>query len=499
MRSVYSFDDPPDLDPDALRHLLGGKGAGLATMTAHLGLPVPPGFTLPTTLCRMLGGSAVWPAVLELELRDALGMLEQRLGRRLGDPAAPLFVSVRSGAPRSMPGMLDTILNVGATPATIAALARQGEDFAWESYGRFLRMFGSTVLGCTELADAGPRHVETAAERANVLRARLLERVPAEVLDDPWEQLRRCIGAVFRSWEEPRAVAYRRHTGDTSGAGTAANVQVMVFGNADQQSGSGVYFTRDPNTGEPRPYGDYLACAQGEDVVAGTHRPAPLAELAHALPDAYHDLLEAGRILEHHLRDMCDIEFTIERGRLWLLQVRAGKRSALAAVRIALDQAEEPAMRLGVDEVLARVSSDTVAGLRAASRSLHGGEPPLAQGLAASPGIASGRAYFTADEAVEAAERGESVIFVATATSPSDVQAFAVATAILTATGGLVSHAALVAREWGLPAVVGAEDLEVGKDSCRIGAVTMRQGALTHDRRNARVRVRGRADRDGAR
>ena len=206
------------------------------------------------------------------------------------------------------------------------------------------------------------------------------------------------------------------------------------------------------------------------------------ANSTHALPGAYRDLLEAGRILEHHLRDMCDIEFTIERGRLWLLQVRAGKRSALAAVRIALDQAEEPAMRLGVDEVLARVGSDIVAGLRAASRSLHGGEPPLAQGLAASPGIASGRAYFAADEAVEAAERGESVVFVATATSPSDVHAFAVATGILTATGGLVSHAALVAREWGLPAVVGAAGLEVGTDSCRIGAVTLRQGApLTID------------------
>jgi pyruvate,orthophosphate dikinase len=472
VRTVYSFDDPPDLDPDALRRLLGGKGAGLAMMTAHLGLPVPPGFTLPTTLCRALGGASAWPTDLERELRDAVRTLEQRLDRGFGDPVAPLFVSVRSGAARSMPGMLETVLNVGATPATTVALARRDEEFAWQSYGRFLRMFGSTVLGCTDLASADPR---SASEVAAVLRAKLLERVSAQVLDDPWEQLRRCIGAVFRSWDEPKAVAYRRHSGDSDELGTAVNIQAMVFGNADQRSGSGVYFTRDPNTGEARPYGDYLTCAQGEDVVAGTHHPVSITALEQAMPAAYRELLRAGHILECHLRDMCDIEFTIERGRLWLLQVRPGKRSAVAVVRIALDMAEEPAVRLGADEVLARVT-DAIAGVRAASQSLNGGQSPLAQGLPASPGVASGRAYFSADDAVAAAERGESVVFVATATSPADVHAFAVAAGIVTATGGLVSHAALVAREWGLPAVVGAAEIEVGASACRVGAVTVRQG-----------------------
>ena len=478
MRAAYFFDEPPGMDSEALRRLLGGKGAGLVTMCAGLGLPVPPGFTVPTTLCRVLDGRAAWPDAVEQELRAALRALEQRLERRLGDPSAPLFVSVRSGAPRSMPGMLETILNVGSTPATVRALARQGEDFAWQSYGRFLRSYGSIVLGIAPPPrDAAAPRDDPPAGRAMQERDRLLAQVPAELLDDPWQQLKLCIGAVFRSWDQPRAVAYRQRAGESDESGTAASVQAMVFGNADADSGTGVYFTRDPNSGEPHPYGDYLAGAQGEDVVAGTHRTAPLAALAASHPAAYAELLAAGRVLEHHLRDMCDIEFTLERGRLWLLQVRPGKRSATAAVRIALDLTDDPVVRLGVDEVRARVSPDTLAGLAAARRTLAAEPAPLARGLGASPGVASGHAYFSADAAVEAAERGESVVLVAEATSPADVHAFAVAAGVLTASGGLVSHAALVAREWGLPAVVGVAELQLETSGeLRVGGVAVREG-----------------------
>jgi pyruvate,orthophosphate dikinase len=418
--------------------LIGGKAANLALMATQLGLPVPPAFAVSTQACNayLAGG---WPDGLDAELREHMARLEAKVGRRFGDPADPLLVSVRSGAPVSMPGMMDTILNLGLNEATTSGLAARSGDpgFAADCRSRFETMFRD-IVGVDE--------------------------VPA----DPWLQLRSAVEAVFRSWNSERARAYREREGIPGDLGTAVTVQAMVFGNLGEGSGTGVLFTRDPATGAPVLYGDVLFDAQGEDVVAGTHRTEPIAALDERLPEVGRQLREHARRLEHHHRDVCDIEFTIERGVLWMLQCRIGKRSPRAALRIALDMAQDPAFPLSRDEAVHRVAGILADPPTVVTERAEAG-PALATGLAASPGVAAGEIAVTPEGAVAAANAGRPVILVREETSPDDVHGMARAAGVLTSTGGLASHAAVVARGWGIPAVVGASAVVVEADGVQIG------------------------------
>ncbi|KAA0233899.1 MAG: hypothetical protein JJLCMIEE_01111 [Acidimicrobiales bacterium] len=435
-RLVYSFDHDHGEPASARRELLGGKGANLAEMTS-LGLAVPPGFTITTDACRLVL-DAGWPDVLDELIDEQLALLGERLGRRYGDPRAPLLLSVRSGAPVSMPGMLDTVLNLGLNQATQEGLARRtgSPQFAEDCRRRLDAMYRSTVGA-------------------------------AVVPQDPAVQLRQAIEAVFRSWEGPRASSYRRREAIAEQMGTAVNVQAMVFGNLDHSSGTGVCFSRDPSTGEPELYGDVLMCAQGEDVVGGTRTPEPLVALNRLLPAVATELERTARLLERHLADLVDIEFTIESGRLWILQVRAGKRSARAALRIALDMAQDPDFPLSPAAAIERVRPQLLRPPRVTLR--RPGLRVLTTGLPASPGSASGVVVFDPDEAVRHAEEGTPVVLVRAETSPADVHGIARAAGLVTATGGLASHAAVVARGWGIPAVVGADGLAVGEGEAFAG------------------------------
>jgi pyruvate,orthophosphate dikinase len=437
------------------RELVGNKAASIAAMRA-LGLPVPPAFVLPIEECRRYHAAGerldpeLWDAVLE-----ALKQLEEATGRLLGDPESPLLVSVRSGAAVSMPGMMDTILNLGMTDAVERGLARLSGDaaFARETHARFCHEFGHVVLG----ADLDPR--ETGATAAQIAAAVLAD-TGKPVPDDPYEQLEAAILAVFGSWSSRRAIAYRRHWGlpehgDTSG--TAVIVQAMVFGNLDRQSGTGVLFTRDPNTGERCPYGEWLPGGQGEDVVSGTHDPQPLSALGDQLPDVHAQLLEAARLLESEHRDVQDIEFTVERGRLYLLQSRAAKRSPLAAVRIARELVGEG--NIDADAALARVTPEQVQSVLTPRlpQPACSEATVLVRGTPACPGVAAGRVVTDADGA-EALD-GDAVL-VRPTTSPEDVVGMIAATAVVTEQGGATSHAAVVTRALGRPSVVG-----VGRDA----------------------------------
>lgn len=442
-RLIYSFDHDHGEPASARRELLGGKGANLAEMTA-LGLAVPPGFTITTDACRVVLDTG-WPEVLDELIDEQLGLLGEQLGRRYGDPAAPLLVSVRSGAPVSMPGMLDTVLNLGLNQATQDGLARQtgDEQFARDCRRRLEDMYRSTVG---------------------------VDEVP----QDPGVQLRQSVEAVFRSWEGPRARSYRRREAIADSMGTAVNVQAMVFGNLDSSSGTGVCFSRDPSSGEQVLYGDVLMCAQGEDVVAGRRTPEPLEALACLLPDAAVELERTARLLERHFADLVDIEFTIERGRLWILQVRSGKRSVRAALRIALDMAQDPEFPLSPAAAIGRVTPQLLHPPRVTLR--RPGLRVLTTGLAASPGSASGVAVFDPDEAVRLADSGNAPVLVRPETSPADVHGIARAVGLVTATGGLASHAAVVARGWGIPAVVGADGLTVGESEAFVGETRLVAG-----------------------
>ena len=446
MRRTYELDYPFELDPHEVRALIGGKAANLARMLGpDLRLPVPPGFAITTATCREVLASG-WPEDLDAELRERMAEVEAATGRRFGDPADPLLVSVRSGAPVSMPGMMDTILNLGLTPATTEGLAAVTGDpaFAAACRDRLAAMFAA-IVG--------------------------VEPVP----DDPWVQLTLAIEAVFRSWNSDRAIAYRTREGIPDDLGTAVTVQAMVFGNRGADSATGVAFTRNPATGEPVLYGDVLFDAQGEDVVAGTHRTEPIAVLDARLPEAARSLREAATRLERHLRDLCDIEFTIEQGRLWLLQVRAGKRSPQAALRIAVDMASDPSFELSRAEAVERVASLLV-DPPTVTTGRSGYVLPLVTGLGASPGVASGEIVTSPDAAVAAAEAGRRVILVRAETSPDDVHGMSRAAGILTAQGGLASHAAVVARGWGIPAVVGATGLKVGDGEVEVAGRTLHAG-----------------------
>jgi pyruvate,orthophosphate dikinase len=491
MRYVYPFDHKHRKPPMSLKDLLGGKGANLAEMTSVLGLPVPHGFTITTDACRAYMKDG-WPKGLDDEIAKQLKKLEKSMGRALGDPADPLLVSVRSGAKFSMPGMMDTVLNLGLNDESVLGVAKQTDDerFAYDSYRRFISMYARIVQGIS--AEAFDEPFEKAKEKA---KAKDDSQIPADALhdlveeykgivkketgkefpQDPQDQLKGAIEAVFKSWDGARARAYRVRERIPHDLGTAVNVQSMVFGNRDDNSGTGVGFTRDPSTGEQGAYGDFLVNAQGEDVVAGIRNTLPLAELEKRFPKIYKELMGIFDKLEKHYQDMCDTEFTIEQGKLWMLQTRVGKRTGVAALRMAVDMTRKSDLGISREEALQRITAEHL------DQVLHPqfGEDDykvLTKGLAASPGAAVGKVYFTADDAADAADNGEQVILVRSETSPEDVHGMAASEGILTARGGLVSHAAVVARGWGKPAVVGAEKIKIKGKQFSVDGTTVKEG-----------------------
>jgi pyruvate,orthophosphate dikinase len=476
-----------------MKDLLGGKGANLAEMT-NLGLPVPPGFTITTEACKAYLEDQTFPSGLLQEVDDHLRGLEQAMGRRLGDLENPLLVSVRSGAKYSMPGMMDTVLNLGLNDRSVVGLARRaGSDrFAFDSYRRFIQMFGKVVMEIP--AEAFDDELERAKEKkgpdakdtdlAGVDLMNLVERFKAIVHEhtgqafpsDPGEQLRMAIEAVFRSWNNERAKVYRKQYGIPDDLGTAVNIVAMVFGNLGDDSGTGVAFTRNPATGEKGYYGDYLPNAQGEDVVAGIRNTLALIELRRLNHDAFQELVQIMGKLERHYRDMCDIEFTIENRKLWMLQTRVGKRTGAAAVKIAVDMTNENLIRR--DEAVMRVEPDQLDQLLHPQFDPKADIKVLAKGLNASPGAAVGEVVFDADTAAALGEKGKAVILVRRETNPDDLHGMIAARGILTSHGGKTSHAAVVARGMGKPAVCGAEALKIdgAKRRFTVNGTTIKEG-----------------------
>jgi pyruvate, orthophosphate dikinase len=461
------------------KDLLGGKGANLAEMT-NLGLPVPPGFTITTEACRHYLQSGAEPDGLADEVTRHLGALEERMGRTLGDPEDPLLVSVRSGAKFSMPGMMDTVLDIGLNDASVHGLAHQSDDvrFAYDSYRRLLSMFGSTVLGVRDevfsaaLDDLkGERAVTHDVDLTHedlqqlvVTYQELIEKESGRPFpQQPQEQLDLAVRAVFDSWNTERAALYRRQEGIPENLGTAVNVQAMVFGNRGATSGSGVCFTRDPATGRKGIYGDYLQNAQGEDVVAGIRNTVALTDLETIDPTSYRQLLDIMATLERHYRDMCDIEFTIDSGTLWMLQTRVGKRTPEAAFLVAADMVAEGMIDL--DEALGRVTGAQLARLMFPRFDASADRERLAAGVNASPGAAVGKAVFDSSTAAEWAARGDDVILVRKETAPDDLPGMVAARGILTSRGGRTSHAAVVARGMGRACVCGVEVLDVDPEA----------------------------------
>jgi pyruvate,orthophosphate dikinase len=476
-----------------MKDLLGGKGANLAEMTSVLQLPVPPGFTITTDACRHYIEFG-WPTELDAEIEKAKLKLEKLMGKTIGDARDPLLVSVRSGAKFSMPGMMDTVLNLGLNDKSVIGLANQTSDerFAFDSYRRFISMYGRIVLDIPE--EAFSSLFDAAKELANTEND---SEVPVELLkylvdsyknvvksytkkpfpQAPSDQLKGAIEAVFRSWNGQRAIAYRNKEKIPHNLGTAVNVQVMVFGNRDNNSGTGVGFTRDPATGKSGVYGDFLVNAQGEDVVAGIRNTEPLSAIGKKFPKVYKELMDIFFRLETHFRDMCDTEFTIEQGKLWMLQTRVGKRTGTAALKMAINMMKDQHIKLSKSEVVMRITEEHLEQVlhpQFATKNFK----VLTTGLGASPGAAVGHAYFTADDAAIQHEKGKRVILIRTETSPEDVHGMLASDGILTSRGGLVSHAAVVARGWGKPAVVGAEGVKVLKNQAIVGNVTIHEGEL---------------------
>ena len=497
---VIDFEDG---EPDD-RSLLGGKGAALAGMT-QAGLPVPPGFTVTTEACRSYQDHAVFPETMWAQVNEAIARLESKTGKGFGATDSPLLVSVRSGAAASMPGMMDTVLNLGMNEASLAGLHRMtgDEQFAWDSYRRFVMMFGEIVLGVDPERFEGA--IEAALDRSGCAvaselpapaMAALVERLKAivsgqsrrEVPDDPMEQLRLTVGAVFDSWSNRRAVDYRNLNDIPHDLGTAVSVQSMVFGNSGSNSGTGVAFTRNPTTGESELFGEFLPDAQGEDVVAGLRTPLPIAAMKDPFPEAYDQLCEIASRLERHYGDMQDLEFTVENSNLFMLQTRSGKRTGRAAVKIAVDMAK--AGLIDEAEAVRRVAADQLEQL------LHPLVDPdepvvvVGQGLPASPGAVSGQIVLTAAAAADLAEAGESVILVRKETNPDDFYGMVASGATLTARGGVTSHAAVVARGMGKPCVVGCSALRIDleKGLIRFDDVTMSEGDwITVDGNTGRI------------
>ena len=483
---VYLFGDGKADGAGAMKELLGGKGANLAEMTS-IGLPVPPGFTLTTEVCKAFyDNQREYPAGLRDEVSSALKILEQRMGKGFGDSENPLLVSVRSGAPASMPGMMDTVLNLGLNDQTIQGVIRQSNDarFAYDSYRRFIQMYANVVKGMSgeilenileaKKEDKGvEQDTELSADDLHDLvvafKASYKETLLEDFPDDPQEQLWGAISAVFGSWMNPRAVTYRKLHAIPSDWGTAVNVQGMVFGNMGNDCATGVAFTRDPATGENYFYGEYLVNAQGEDVVAGIRTPQPinrdkhrdgdLPSMEEVLPESYAQLVKIRSILEQHYKDMQDIEFTIEKGKLYMLQTRTGKRTAHAAIRIAVDMVRE-GLITEKDAVL-RVDPEQLDQLLHPSLDPKAAKQVIAKGLPASPGAASGQVVFNADEAEEQTRLKKKVILVRIETSPEDIHGMHAARGILTARGGMTSHAAVVARGMGKCCVSGCGDIKI--------------------------------------
>src|ERR1700741_1207630 len=501
IRYVYSFGDGKADGNGSMKPLLGGKGAGLHEMT-RIGLPVPPGFTITTEVCSYFyANKKQYPPELAKQVATALAKVEKSVGKKFGDRANPLLVSVRSGARDSMPGMMDTILNLGMNDDVVEVVAKMTSNprFAWDSYRRFLQTYGDVVMGVQKRAGEDHDPFETAidevkrsanAEKDTDLSADDLktlverfkhlikERTGKDFPQDPQEQLWGAIGAVFGSWNNDRAIVYRRKYGIPHDWGTAVNVQTMVFGNRGDTSATGVAFTRDPATGEKVFYGEYLINAQGEDVVAGVRTPHPVAQLAEEMRRAHRELLEVRSKLEKHFRDMQDLEFTVEDNELYILQTRNGKRTGYAAVRIAMDMVAEKLITK--EEAIRRIPADSLSHLLAPifDRESIGKATKIATGLAAGTGAASGRLVFTAKEAVELAQKGEKVILARIETSPEDLRGMIAAQGILTARGGGSSHAALVARPKGKGCVFGASALQIDYSALTLtaGELTLKQG-----------------------
>jgi len=502
----YTYEFGKNTDGDAtMRDLLGGKGANLAEM-ARIGLPVPPGFTITTEVCRYYyDNDHNYPQELDAQVKKAVKSVEKQLGKKLGDKKNPLLFSVRSGARDSMPGMMDTILNLGLNDETVDALAKfsNNERFAWDCYRRFLQMYGDVVMGIqkTPFEDEEPFEMvihefkkeispetngeiedsdicaEDMKELVGRFKKLIKDRTGKNFPTDPWEQLQGSIGAVFSSWMNDRAIVYRHKYNIPAKWGTAVNIQAMVFGNTGDDSGSGVAFTRDPASGEKILYGEFLTDAQGEDVVAGVRTPRPVIELKDVLPKSHAELIDVQEVLETHFRDMQDFEFTIEEGTLYMLQTRNGKRTGLAAVRIAVEMVEEglidwqtavqrvPAEQL--DQVLAPIfNSDAEKAAEV-----------LCKGLPAGPGAAAGRICLNAERAVDMAKHGD-VLLVRLETSPEDLRGMIAAKGILTARGGVSSHAALVARQMGKICVCGADEVQIDYDKriVTIGEAKFKEG-----------------------
>jgi pyruvate,orthophosphate dikinase len=493
---VYGFGAGQSEGNAAMRDLLGGKGANLAEMS-QLGLPVPPGFTITTEVCTYLyAHDRQYPPGLSEEVDAALRKVEETVGAGFGDPERPLLVSVRSGAPVSMPGMMDTVLNLGLNDRTVEGLAALTGDrrFAYDSYRRFIQMYGDVVLGIDhylfedeleEVKLSGGRQLDTelAADDLEgllgIYKRIVVERTGAQFPQTAKDQLWGAVGAVFGSWMTPRAVTYRRLHAIGEGMGTAVNVQAMVFGNRGETSATGVAFTRDPSTGEKRYYGEFLVNAQGEDVVAGIRTPQPLTlamkrsngsalpAMEEVMPEAYAELATVFDRLEAHYREMQDIEFTVQEGRLWILQTRSGKRTTQAALKVAVDMAEEGL--IDQDQAVRRIDPASLDQLLHPMLDPDAKKEVIARGLPASPGAVSGRIVFNADEAERQAAKGEAVILVRLETSPEDIHGMHAAKGILTSRGGMTSHAAVVARGMGKPCICAAAGL----------AIDSRQGRMT--------------------
>ena len=449
---IVHFTDAGNMGKEERRLLLGGKGASLVEMSTDLALSVPPGFVITTEAFHRFHKDQSL-SFLEEEITKSMSVIETFTGRSFGNPDNPLLVSVRSGAPISMPGMMDTILNLGLNEQTTSGLAvKSNSVFASECRSRFESMFHDIVI------QKGKKD---------------LPHAPSDV----WQQLYLAIEAVFHSWDSPRAQAYREVEGISDDFGTAVTVQAMVFGNTGENSGTGVLFTRNPSTGEDEFFGDYLSDAQGEDVVSGSHQTLGLKEMERIVPEAFQELVEVAKLIENAATDMSDIEFTVEDRKLWILQSRVGKRTPIAAIRIAVEMATDPDFPLTRQEAILRLTPgqlQSAIGMDQVAES----SPPIAKGLGASPGVATGHLVFTADSAVEESDKGIDVVLIRPETSPADVHGMAVSQGIITATGGLASHAAVVARGWGIPAVVGVSILSLSEDLAVFGDITLPRGEI---------------------
>src|SRR5947208_126219 len=503
-RYVYYFGDGHADGRGTMKALLGGKGANLHEMT-RIGLPLPPGFTITTEVCSYFyDHDRSYPAQLEAQVAAAMARVEKSTGKRFGDQERPLLVSVRSGARDSMPGMMDTILNLGMNDVVVEIVARKSENarFAWDSYRRFLQMYGDVVMGVQKQPGEDHEPFETVIENlkderygnhqfadtklslddfqtiAGRFKKLINERTGKQFPQDPREQLWGAIGAVFGSWNNDRAIVYRRKYGIPHEWGTAVNVQAMVFGNMGETSATGVAFTRDPASGEKVFYGEYLINAQGEDVVAGVRTPHPIAHLAKEMPAAHKALMKVRELLERHFKDMQDLEFTVEENRLYILQTRNGKRTGHAAVRIAVDMVGEKLITK--KDAVRRIPADSLAHLLAPifDRQSAREAKKIGSGLAAGPGAASGHVVFSAEEAVARSEKGDKVVLARIQTSPEDLRGMIAAEGILTSRGGVSSHAALVARQMGKVCVCGATAIQIDyqKRTLSANGTTLKQG-----------------------